>query len=93
MPRTKYGYVPNNHGATLFTDAKRLAPGDLAGLPAGRLVITFDGTEPTETDREYLNGRVCKQVTYRELRQAGFTCERLRLYRDMDYSDWQDSIS
>ena len=62
MARTKYAYVPFNRGATIDTDAV------WAGIrqsPAGRLLVTVNGKEPTESHADTLDGRYAQRITRR----------------------------
>ena len=70
MARTKYAYVPFTPGATPQSDAKRQWPVDLAGRPAGYLLITLDGSEPVARCKETSIGRYAQRITRREAESA-----------------------
>ena len=70
MTRTRYAYVPFNRAATPESDAVRLDSRGLLGGPAGRLICTIDGTDPSETYGETLDGRYAMAVTRRDAERA-----------------------
>ena len=70
MTKARYGYVPFYTGATLETDARYQTRDGRHVRPRGRLVVTVDGSKPTEHRRELAKGKRCRVITRRQAEHA-----------------------
>ena len=64
----KYAYVPYNRGATIDSDAVTVY--SAGTYPAGRLLVTIDGSDPCESRAATLDGRYAQRITRRQAEKA-----------------------